>query len=84
MTSGVFGAWLQVEQCPVLIVLQEPVETLCEATSRVRVLTGAGEHSGPREDFAAGVALAVRASGTGTDTARGGIESGLLLRQFLL
>ena len=50
----------------------------------LRVLVGAGEHPGPREDFAAGVLFALRGCCTGAEAARGGIELGFLLRQFLL
>ena len=49
--SGVCGPGSKVEQRPVPIALQEPIEPLRELPSGLRVLGGAGEHPGPREDL---------------------------------
>ena len=81
---GVCGPGCEVEQCPVPVALEEPIEPLRELPSGLRVLVGAREHPGPREDFAAGVLFTLSGRSTGTEAARGGIELGFLLRQFLL
>ena len=57
--SGVCGPGCEVEQCPVPVALEEPIEPLRELPRGLRVLVGAGEHPGPREDFASGVLFAL-------------------------
>ena len=63
------GPGCEVEQCPGPIALKEGIEPLRESPRGLRILVGAGEHPGPREDFAAGVPLALGGSARG-DRAR--------------
>ena len=83
-SSGVCGPGCEVEQCPVPVALEEFIEPLRESPRGLLVLVGAGEHPGPREDFAAGVSFALGGRGPDTEAARGGVELGFFLRQFLL
>ena len=71
-SSGVCGPGCEVEQSPVPVALEEFIEPLREPPRGLRILVGAGEHPGPREDFAAGVLFALRGRSTGTESARGG------------
>ena len=57
--SGVFGPWRQVEQCPVLVVLQELIEALHEPGHGHRVGLADAVDVGTDQDQAAGAALAV-------------------------
>ena len=63
---------------------RKAIEPLRESSRGLRVLVGAGEHPGPREDFSAGILFALSGGSTGTDAVRSGIELDFLLRQFLL
>ena len=60
------GPGCEVEQCPVPIALKEGIEPLRESPRGLRILVGAGEHPGPRDDFAAGVPFALGGRRTGT------------------
>ena len=45
------GPGCEVEQCPVPSALKEGIEPLRESPRGLRILVGAGEHPGPREDL---------------------------------
>ena len=57
-SSGVCGPWCEVEQSPVLVALEEYIESLHEAGLAVGIGLGDVLEVGTHEDQAAGAALA--------------------------